>query len=97
MQDVYTTLTCSGYARVDCFYQSPQLSKTGKERLVVIEVNSLPGLTPATVIFHQAAEIGMSPSEFLDEIIELGFEKHGKQKIEDITSQEDNEKIIALA
>ncbi len=74
--DVYTTIGCSGYARIDCFYQSPEESKTGTERIVILEINSLPALTPATCIFHQAAEIGMSPRMFMSHIVTLGFAKH---------------------
>jgi hypothetical protein len=33
-------------------------------------------MTPATCIFHQAAEIGIRPMDFIDLIIELGLEKH---------------------
>ncbi|MFT6765948.1 MAG: UDP-N-acetylmuramate--alanine ligase, partial [Alteromonas naphthalenivorans] len=40
--------------------------------------NTLPGMTPATCIFHQAAEIGIKPMEFIDTIIRLGLEKYGK-------------------
>lgn len=72
----YTQLGCSGYARIDCFYQSKAKSPSGKDRVVILEVNTLPGMTPATCIFHQAAEIGMRPMEFIDRIIELGIERH---------------------
>jgi len=34
-------------------------------------------MTPATCIFHQAAEIGLRPMEFVDMIIQMGLEKHG--------------------
>lgn len=74
--DVYKTVGCSGYARIDCFYQTPEQSKTGVERVVVLEVNSLPALTPATCIFHQAAEVGISPRAFIMQIVELGLQKH---------------------
>ncbi|MEX0672352.1 MAG: ATP-grasp domain-containing protein, partial [Candidatus Babeliales bacterium] len=57
----YKTVGCKGYARIDCFYQSPQESPTGKERCIIIEINTLPGLTPATCIFHQAAECVIKP------------------------------------
>ncbi len=97
MENIYKTVGCSGYARIDCFYQSAQQSPTGKERVITLEVNSLPGLTPATVIFHQAAEIGMSPTEFLDTIVQLGFEKHGKPKNQDAPTKEMPEKEIAVA
>ena len=44
--------------------------------MVILEFNTLPGLTPATCLFHQAAEEGLRPMELLDEIIELGFQAH---------------------
>ena len=71
----YTAVGCSGYARIDCFYQDANQSPTGTPRTVVLEINSLPALTPATCLFHQAAEIGMKPMEFMDSIVQLGFEK----------------------
>lgn len=72
----YKALGCKGYARIDCFYQNARQSPTGTERVIFLEVNTLPGLTPATCIFHQAAEAGLKPMEFIDLIIELGFEEH---------------------
>ena len=72
----YKTLGCKGYARIDCFYQSAKESPTKKERVIILEVNTLPGMTPATCIFHQAAEIGLRPMEFIDKIVELGTEEH---------------------
>lgn len=76
MEDVYQALQCRGYARIDCFYQTAEQSPTGYEHVVIIEVNTLPGMTPATCIFHQAAELGMKPMDFIDTIITLGFEEH---------------------
>ena len=54
-----------GYARIDIFTQV----KTGN--IIVIEVNTLPGLTPSTVIYHQALaeKKSMFPKEFLELII----------------------------
>ncbi len=79
MEAVYTAVGCKGYARIDCFYQSAQQSLTGKERVIIIELNTLPGMTPATCLFHQAAEIGMRPSELIDKIVHLGLEQHAQQ------------------
>jgi D-alanine-D-alanine ligase len=76
MEAVYKAVDCKGYARIDCFYQTPEQSPTGKDRVIVLEINSLPGMTPATCIFHQAAEIGIKPMDFIDLIITLGFEQH---------------------
>lgn len=80
MKQAYKELDCKGYARIDCFYQSATESPTGKERVIILEVNTLPGMTPATCIFHQAAEVGMKPMEFIDRIIKYGLEEHSNQE-----------------
>ena len=77
MQKAYKVLGCKGYVRIDCFYQSATQSPTGTERVIILEVNSLPGMTPATAIFHQAAELGIKPMDFIDMIIQFGLEEHG--------------------
>jgi len=55
-----------GYARIDIFVQI----KTGN--IIVIEINTLPGLTPSTVIYHQALAENepMFPKKFLELITE---------------------------
>ena len=78
MEEVYKAVDAKGYARIDCFYQTAQQSPTGTERVIILEINTLPGMTPATCIFHQAAEIGIKPMDFIDLIIDLGFENHRK-------------------
>ncbi|MCK4265011.1 ATP-grasp domain-containing protein [Candidatus Babeliales bacterium] len=78
MEETYKAIGCKGYARIDCFYQDAKKSPTGEARVIILEINTLPGMTPATCIFHQAAEIGIHPMEFIDKIIELGFEYHKK-------------------
>ncbi len=54
-----------GYARIDIFVRI----KTGN--IIVIEINTLPGLTPSTVIYHQALaeKKPMFPKEFLELLI----------------------------
>lgn len=76
IRDAYVAITCQGYSRIDCFFQNELQSPTGKKRVVILEVNTLPGLTPATCLFHQSAEEGLRPMQLLDEIIELGFQAH---------------------
>jgi D-alanine--D-alanine ligase len=63
-------LGVSGYARIDAFMHC----KSGD--LVVIEVNTLPALTPATVLYHQAlAETPpIPPRELLERILDLGLD-----------------------
>lgn len=76
VEEIYQNIGCRGYVRMDCFYQNKEQSPNGKERVVLIEINTLPGLTPATCLFHQAAEIGIKPMEFIDLIVELGLAEH---------------------
>jgi D-alanine-D-alanine ligase len=38
----------------------------------IIEVNSLPGMTPATCIYHQAAINGYKPFDFIRDILKFG-------------------------
>lgn len=90
IEKIFIAAQCQGYARVDCFYQSPTQSPTGQARVVVIEINTLPATTPATCIFHQAAELGIKPMDLIDKIITLGFEAHHKtevkQKMQELVS-----------
>lgn len=79
MEQAYKAIGCKGYTRIDCFYQTAAQSPAGNERVIFIEFNTLPGLTPATCIFHQAAEVGIKPMDFIDLIIKFGFEEHGNK------------------
>lgn len=69
-------LGIQGYGRIDCF-----LNLDSREA-VIIEANTLPALTPSTIIYHQALkEIPrLKPLNFLEKIIQLGFEKNRKRK-----------------
>lgn len=62
-----------GYARVDAFVR---IFDSGETETIIIEVNSLPGMTPATCIFHQAAIEGLKPYDFIDQIVEFGLYEH---------------------
>lgn len=65
-------LNIEGYARIDAFVR---IYKDGNVEVIFIEVNSLPGMTPATCIFHQSAIAGYKPFEFIDKILEYGIQK----------------------
>jgi len=66
MELVAKKLGIKGYARIDAFMHR----KTGE--LIIIEANSTPGLTPSTVIYHQALEEEppMYPTAFLEKIVD---------------------------
>ncbi|MEU7865227.1 hypothetical protein [Dactylosporangium sp. NPDC049140] len=60
-------LGMEGYGRIDAFMHR----KTGE--VIIIEANSLPGLTPATVFYHQglAEEPPVPPRQILERILDL--------------------------
>lgn len=62
-------LNVTGYARIDAFVR---VYEDGTAETLVIEVNSLPGMTPATCIFHQSAINGYKPYEFIHQILDFG-------------------------
>ncbi len=86
IRDAYIAIGCVGYSRIDCFFQNENQSSTGRKRVVILEFNTLPGLTPATCLFHQAAEEGLRPMELLDEIIQLGFQAHPHEDMVSVES-----------
>ncbi|MCZ6672920.1 MAG: hypothetical protein O7C75_08270 [Verrucomicrobia bacterium] len=59
-------LGINGFARIDAFLQI----ETGN--ILVIEANSIPGLTPSTVIYHQALaeDPSLPPTAFLELILD---------------------------
>lgn len=65
-------LGVSGYCRIDAFVRVFADCRT---EVIFIEVNSLPGMTPATCIFHQAALNNYKPYEFIDSILEFGKQR----------------------
>jgi D-alanine-D-alanine ligase len=70
-------LKINGYTRIDAFVR---IYSATKVEVIFIEVNSLPGMTPATCIFHQTAINGYKPYDFIDRILEFGFEKRKASK-----------------
>ncbi len=66
-------LNIEGYCRIDAFVR---VSKSMEIETIIIEINSLPGMTPATCIFHQAAINGYKPYGFIDKILEFSFKKN---------------------
>ncbi|MEH0153905.1 D-alanine--D-alanine ligase [Limibacter armeniacum] len=64
-------LNVEGYCRIDAFVRIWE----DKVETIVIEVNSLPGMTPATCIFHQAAINHYKPYDFIDKILDYGMRK----------------------
>lgn len=64
-------LKVKGYARIDAFVR---IFKDKTVETIIIEVNSLPGMTPATCIFHQCALYDYKPYQFIDKILEFAID-----------------------
>lgn len=67
-------LGVEGYCRIDAFVRI----RGESAETIIIEVNSLPGMTPATAIFHQTALFGLRPYEFIDRLLEFGMSRNRK-------------------
>lgn len=69
LQRAAELLGVTGYARIDAFVR---VYPDGRAETLIIEINSLPGMTPATCIFHQCALNGYKPYEFIHQILQFG-------------------------
>jgi D-alanine-D-alanine ligase len=69
LEKVARALDVTGYCRIDAFVK---IYKNGKVETFIIEINSLPGMTPATCIYHQAAINGYKPFDFIKGILHFG-------------------------
>lgn len=65
---VYEVLGCKGFSRVDFMLK-------GGEKPVVLEINTIPGLTPMSLLPKAAKADGISYPGLLDEIVRLALEK----------------------
>lgn len=59
----------SGFSRTDMM-----LSPYGK--LYILEINTIPGMTPTSLLPQEALACGLSFPEFLDNVIQAAFRKH---------------------
>jgi D-alanine-D-alanine ligase len=68
----YKALNLKAYSRIDMFVCDG--------RILVLEPNTLPGMTPSTVLFHQAAAEGLSQADLITRIVEFSLEAHRTKK-----------------
>ena len=65
----FIALGLKAYARIDMFVP-------GDGRVVVLEPNSLPGMTPTSLVPQEAAAAGISYEDLCERIIALSMEKY---------------------
>ncbi|MEO7447828.1 MAG: D-alanine--D-alanine ligase family protein [Humibacillus sp.] len=64
----FESLGCEGLARVDCFY-------TDDGRLLVNEINTMPGFTPTSMYPQMWAASGLAYPDLIDELLTLALER----------------------
>lgn len=69
----FTTLSCEGMARVDCFL-------TENNKIYVNEINTIPGFTKISMYPKLWEASGLGYSELIDQLIQLAIERHIKSK-----------------
>jgi D-alanine-D-alanine ligase len=67
--EVFHAVECSGLARVDCFV-------TPEGRVIVNEVNTMPGCTPTSAYSKLFAASGHSFNDVVDRLIQLAIDRH---------------------
>ena len=67
----YDAVDAAGMARVDFFLER------GTDRLLLNEINTIPGFTPTSVYSRLWAASGLPYEELLDRLIKLALERHG--------------------
>ena len=70
----FQALDCEGFARVDCFYEEA----TG--RVLLNEVNTIPGFTPKSMFPLLWAASGLPYPELVARLVELATERHAARR-----------------
>jgi D-alanine-D-alanine ligase len=68
----HQALFCRGYSRTDMIVDS-------EGEIFVLETNTIPGMTPTSLLPQAAQAHGLSFSRLLDRLIELGIEEHERR------------------
>jgi D-alanine-D-alanine ligase len=74
--EVFTRVGCAGMARCDFFIEDPG----GEERVLVNELNTIPGFTATSVFAKLFEASGVPYPELLDRLLSLAVERHGRER-----------------
>jgi len=66
---------CAGFSRVDFIWGHPSPKASGGEHLYVLEINTIPGLTPTSLFPDAAKAGGYEFSELIEKLIHLALER----------------------
>ncbi len=81
----YKMLDCSGLSRVDIFFDEAE------NKIYLNEINTMPGFTAISMYPKMWNESGLSYSQLIDKIIDLGFERHKRKNEKKISFDEAGE------
>jgi D-alanine-D-alanine ligase len=73
---VYRLVDCAGMARCDFFVEDPH----GDARVLINELNTIPGFTPTSVFAKLWEATGVAYPELLDRLLALGLERHERRR-----------------
>jgi D-alanine-D-alanine ligase len=74
--DVFLRSGCAGLARCDFFVEDPG----GEARVLVNELNTMPGFTATSVYAKLFAESGLPYPELVDRLLALAVERHERER-----------------
>jgi len=74
--DVFARVGCAGLARVDFFVEDPD----GSPRVLVNELNTMPGFTPTSVFAKLFAASGLEYPALLDRLLALALDHHQEKQ-----------------
>ncbi|MFT6812432.1 MAG: D-alanine-D-alanine ligase, partial [Ilumatobacter sp.] len=78
----FRTLRCDGLARVDFFWEDPDIETNGRagRGFLLNEVNTMPGFTPISMFPKMWIADGVSYPEIIDRLVDLAIERYGRRR-----------------
>jgi D-alanine-D-alanine ligase len=74
--EVFRRVECAGMARVDFFVEDPG----GQARVLVNELNTIPGFTATSVFAKLFEASGVGYVELLERLLRLALERHDRER-----------------
>ncbi len=84
---LFQLLDCQVYARIDGFI-------TNENEIVLNDPNTTAGMNPSSFLFHQAAEIGLNPTQLLTFLIQRSLQARKEAHRSYLTAQACLERLI---
>jgi D-alanine-D-alanine ligase len=75
-REVFLQVGCAGMARCDFFVEDPE----GERRVLVNELNTIPGFTDTSVFAKLFEASGVPYPELLDRLLQLAVERHERER-----------------